>query len=137
MQLNMWYSCLAIKEEPITITDAPEIEHQEYTLKDNSIKCNVAELRCEIVNSMLLYKCSVSRCKTNQFSTIVLNDLFNHINLNHRHSVWDRKCVMCKVKVENINDQYLLKDALDHIISHHLVLKEIQQTNVICRSLCL
>ncbi|VVC35861.1 Zinc finger C2H2-type,Zinc finger, RING/FYVE/PHD-type [Cinara cedri] len=118
-------------EELITITDEPMIEHQEYTLKFNSLKCTVAGLSCEVINSILLYKCSVSKCLNNQFSTVLLNELFKHIHLNHQHIVWDRRCDMCQQKFEKINEQYLLKDALEHIVSHHLVLREIQQPNII------
>lgn len=91
----------------------------------------MADLSCELINSILLYKCSVSKCKNNQFSTVVLIDFLKHINLNHQRIVWDRKCDVCKHTVEKIiNKQYLLKDALYHIISYHLVLKEIQQPDM-------
>lgn len=90
----------------------------------------MADLSCELINSILLYKCSVAKCQNNQFSTVILIDFFKHINLNHQNVVWDRKCDICKQKIEKINEQYFLKDALDHIVSHHLVLKEIQQPNI-------
>lgn len=91
----------------------------------------MAGLSCELKNSILLYKCSVSKCQNNQFSTVVLIDFLKHINLNHQQIVWDRKCDICEHAVEKINNkQYILKDALHHIISYHLVLKEIQQPNI-------
>ncbi|VVC46205.1 Pre-C2HC domain [Cinara cedri] len=121
----------ACNEKFTTITDEPTFEHKEYTLKYNLKKCIVADLSCELVHSVLVYKCSVLKCQYNQFSTVVINELFKHINLNHQNIVWDRKCDMCKQKVDNLNEQYLLKDALEHIISHHLVLKKIHQPKII------
>lgn len=125
---------LACNEEFTTSTDEPMIKHQEYTLKYTSFKCTIADLSFELnLNSTLVYTCSASNCQNNPFSTVILNVFFKHINLNHQHIVWDRRCDMCNQKFEKIYELYLLKDALEHIISHHLVLKEIQQPTIICR----
>lgn len=35
-------------------------------------------------------------------------------------------CQTCKHKIEKTNEQFLLKDALQHLISHHLDLKNKQ-----------
>jgi len=102
----------------------------EYTLKEKSSKCIVGGLSCELINSVLLFKCSASRCLDNQFSTVILNDLFKHIELNHQFWVWDQKCDVCKHKDEMIQEQFFLKNALEHIIAHHLVLKKDKQSSM-------
>lgn len=106
------------------------IENSEYTLKDGCTKCTVGGLSCELINSVLIFKCSVSRCLDNEFSTIILIDFFKHIELNHQFLVWDRKCDVCEHKIETISEQYFLKNALEHIIAHHLVLKKYVQSNM-------
>lgn len=103
--------------------------YPEYVIKDNLTKCIVAGLRCEMMNSVLFYKCSVSKCLQNQFSTVALLEFFKHIELNHQFINWNRKCDMCSLKLEKIKENYFLKDALEHIILHHLVIKEIKQAN--------
>lgn len=103
----------------------------EYTLKDNIRKYTIAGLSCElIINSVLLYRCSVSRCELNQFSTVILMDFVKHIELNHQHVIWDKNCDICKYEIEN-TEEYFLKDALKHIMSNHLVLKK-KEEPVIC-----
>jgi len=105
-------------------------DNSEYTLKEGSTKCTVGSLSCEIINSVLLFKCSASGCLNNQFSTVILIDIFKHIELNHQFLVWDRKCNICKHKIEMISEQCFLKNALEHIIAHHLVLKKNEQPNM-------
>lgn len=84
----------------------------------------VAGLSCEIMNSELLYKCSVCKCQQNEFSTVVLADFFKHIELNHQYLNWNRMCDLCSHKLSKNVDQYYLKDALEHLISYHMVLKK-------------
>ncbi|XP_025411013.1 uncharacterized protein LOC112683957 isoform X4 [Sipha flava] len=110
----------------------PGIENAEYTLKEKSTKCIVAGLSCEIINSVLLYKCSVLKCHQNAFSTVVLADFFKHIELNHQFLIWNKMCDLCgdKLQIMCDTDQYYLKDALEHLISYHLVLKKDEQSTI-------
>ncbi|KAL4143321.1 hypothetical protein QTP88_005667 [Uroleucon formosanum] len=110
------------KETRIT-TEPFEIEYSEFTLKEKSKKCVLAGLCCELVNSILLFKCSVSDCQENQFCTVVLIDFIKHINKNHEYVVWDGYCGACNHKLLLVSEQYYVRNALEHLISHHLVLK--------------
>lgn len=83
----------------------------------------MAGLCCELVNSILLFKCSVSDCQENQFCTVVLIDFIKHINKNHEYVVWDGYCGACNHKLLLVSEQYYVRNALEHLISHHLVLK--------------
>jgi len=103
------------------------IEYSEYTLKEKSKKCVLAGLSCELINSMLLFKCSVSNCQENQFSTVVLIDFFKHINKNHQFVVWDGHCEACLHKLPIGSEQYNVINALEHLVSHHLILKNNEQ----------
>lgn len=126
----LYFYILAISNNSQISEDSSDIEYIEYALKDNIKKYTVANLSCElIINSVLLYKCSVLRCALNQFSTVILMDFFKHIELNHQQVIWDNKCDFCNHKVENIKEEYFLKDALNHLISHHLVLKNNEKPN--------
>ena len=91
----------------------------------------MAGLSCESINSMLLFKCSASNCLENQFSTVVLIDFFKHIKHNHEFVVWDGNCEACNHKLKIVSKQYFLKNALEHLVSHHLVLKNNEQPNTI------
>lgn len=93
-------------------------------MKDDSTVCAIAGLSCELLNNSLFYKCSASKCIQNQFSTVILMDFFKHIELSHTFVTWDRKCDVCKHKVETSSEQYFLKNALEHLVSRHLVLKK-------------
>lgn len=84
-------------------------------------------LSCELINSTLLFKCSVSNCKENQFSTIIYTDFFKHIKINHQFEVWDGKCEACNHKLHKIPELYFMKNALEHLVSHHFVLKKNKQ----------
>jgi len=83
----------------------------------------LAGLSCELIKSMLLFKCSVSNCLENQYSTVFLIDFSKHINQNHQFVIWDGNCEPCHHKLQIISEQYYVKDALEHLVSHHLVLK--------------
>jgi len=103
------------------------IEHSKYTLKEKSKKCVIAGLSCELINSMLLFKCSVSNCQEIQFSTVVLIEFSGHINKNHPFVVWDGHCEACHHKLPIVSEQYYVRNALEHLVSHHLVLKNNEQ----------
>lgn len=91
----------------------------------NGTECVLGGLSCEqINNSVLLYKCTVSACFQNQYSTVFFKDFYKHIEISHQFTVWDGMCHACKHKIEMISEQHFLKDALQHLISHHLVLKK-------------
>ncbi|XP_022160559.1 uncharacterized protein LOC111026733 [Myzus persicae] len=107
-------------------TEQPEIQYSEYTFKEKSKTFVLAGLSCELINSMLLFKCSVSSC-LEKFSTSVLIDFSKHIITNHQFVIWDGNCEACHHKSSIISDQYYVKDALEHLISHHLVLKNTEQ----------
>jgi hypothetical protein len=81
---------------------------------------------------VLLYKCSVLKCHQNAFSTVVLADFFKHIELNHQFLIWNKMCDLCgdKLQIMCDTDQYYLKDALEHLISYHLVLKKDEQSTI-------
>ncbi|XP_026811622.1 uncharacterized protein LOC113552843 isoform X4 [Rhopalosiphum maidis] len=112
-------------------TEEFDITNSEYTLKENSTKCVLAGLSCELINSMLLFKCSVSSCLENQFSTVIFNDFYKHINQNHRFVVWDGKCKACHHNFKLVSEQYYVKNAFEHLVSHHLILKSNEQSNSI------
>lgn len=99
-------------------------------MKENTFKCTVANISCQLSNSVLVYKCFVSGCSHNFFSTVFFADLIKHIELNHKHIIWDRKCSECTDKVEKISEEYYIEDALKHLVSHHLVLKKNEQCTV-------
>jgi len=103
------------------------MEYSEYTLKENSKKCVMAGFSCELINSMLLFKCSVSNCRENQFSTVVLIDFSKHINKNHQFEVWDGYCEACNHKLPIISEHYYVRNALEHLVTHHFVLKNNKQ----------
>jgi len=103
------------------------IDYTDYTLKDKSKKCVLAGLSCELINSILLFKCSVSNCLENQFSTVVLIDFSKHIIKNHPFVMWDGNCEACHHKLQIVSEQYYVKHALEHLISHHLILKNNEQ----------
>lgn len=109
------------------VEDESNIKYSEYTLKENTVKCIVDGLSCELINEIILFKCTVSKCHINQFSTVILSDFMKHIELSHQFYVWDKNCNTCKLKIEMSSEQCFLKDALQHIISHHLVLKKDEQ----------
>lgn len=81
----------------------------------------MAGLCCELKNSTLLFKCSVSDCQETQFSTVVLVDFFQHINKSHQYVVWDGYCGACHHKLPIVFEQYYVRNALEHLVSHHLV----------------
>lgn len=101
----------------------PETDYFEYTLKEHSTICEAGGLSCEQVHSVLLYKCSISKCLQNEYSTINLKAFFRHIELSHSYVVWDGMCGACKHTIEKSNEHFLMKDALQHLVSHHLVVK--------------
>lgn len=117
---------LASKNQSTTSVNEPETEYYDYTLKESLSTCEAGGLSCRLVNSMLVYKCSVSKCLQNPYSTILLEDFSKHIELSHLYIVWDGMCQTCKHKIEKTHEQFLLKDALQHLISHHLDLKNKQ-----------
>lgn len=57
-------------------------------------------------------------------------DFFKHIELSHNFVTWGRKCDICKYKIETISEQSFLKNALEHIVSCHLVLKKDKSPNL-------
>lgn len=106
-----------------------DIENFEITLKGNSIKYTLAGLSCELINSMALFKCSILNCPENQFSTVDLNDFHKHINQNHKFVVWDGKCELCHDNLKLVSKQYYIKNALKHLVTHHLDFKNKEQPN--------
>ncbi|CAH1712108.1 unnamed protein product [Aphis gossypii] len=110
-------------------TEASDIDNFEITLKGNSIKYTLAGLSCELINSMALFKCSILSCSENQFSTVDLNDFHKHINQNHKFVVWDGKCKLCHDNLKLISKKYYIKNALKHLVTHHLVFKNKEQPN--------
>jgi len=106
-----------------------EPEYNFYTFKENVKQCNVGGIDCELsTNSIVLFKCCITGCVTNSFSTTVLSDFVKHIELYHNCVVWNRKCNECNLKMEKILEEYFVKDALEHIISQHLILKANNQS---------
>lgn len=134
------------KEGTRITTEPLAMEYSEYTLKENSKKCVMAGFSCELINSMLLFKCSVSNCRENQFSTVVLIDFSKHINKNHQFEVWDGYCEACNHKLPIISEHYYVRNALEHLVTHHFVLKNNKQdpnttanlggSNIECLSSC-
>eukprot|EP00102_Acyrthosiphon_pisum_P022313 XP_016659523.1 PREDICTED: uncharacterized protein LOC100573806 [Acyrthosiphon pisum] len=134
------------KEGTRITTDPLAIEYLEYTLKEKSKNCVMAGLSCELIDSMLLFKCSVSNCREIQFSTVVFVDFFKHIKRNHQFVVWDGHCEACHYKLPIVSEQYYVGNALDHLVSHHLDLKNNEQhpnttanlggSNIECLSSC-
>lgn len=101
-------------------------------MKGNCQMCTVAELSCCLADAgqVLMFKCCVSMCLGRAYSTVDLREFVKHIEQNHEHTVWDGKCSTCELKVEKISDECLLvKDALKHMIAHHLALKECEDLN--------
>ncbi|CAI6364719.1 unnamed protein product [Macrosiphum euphorbiae] len=115
------------KEGTIITTEPLAIDCSKYTLKEKSNKCVMAGLSCELMNSILLFKCSVSNCRENQFSSVVFIDFCEHINKNHQFVVWDGHCEACDHKLPIVSEQYYVRNALEHLVSHHLVLKNNEQ----------
>jgi len=118
---------LAPKEGTRITTEPLAIEYSEYTLKEKTKKCVIAGLSCELINSMLIFKCSVSNCRENKFSTVFLTDFSKHIKKNHQFVVWDGHCEACHHKLPIVSEQYYVRNALEHLVSHHLVLKNNEQ----------
>jgi len=83
----------------------------------------LAGLSCEFINTMALFKCSVLNCSENQFLTEDLIDFYKHINQNHKFVVWDGKCELCHHNQKLVSKQYYIKNALKHLVTHHLLLK--------------
>lgn len=98
-----------------------------YTFKGNTKQCTVANISCGFFDSVLLFKCHVSGCLDNPYSTVILFDFFKHVERNHRHIIWDRKCSECGVKLEKVSEDCSIEDALKHLVSHHLVVKNNDQ----------
>lgn len=128
LKIMVWFFFIANGNETRMVEDESKIEYSEYILKENAIKCTVDGLSCELINAVLLFKCFVSKC---QFGTVVFKDFVEHIELNHQFYVWNKKCDTCKLKIEMASEQCFLKDALQHMISHHLVLKKNEQS-ILC-----
>lgn len=102
----------------------------EFTLKENSNILFVSDLKLELIDSILLFNCFASRCSEIEFSTMVLIDFIHHVELNHQFLIWNKFCEACNHKIEMNFEHCFLKDALEHIISHHLVLKKNKQPNM-------
>jgi len=97
----------------------------------------MAGLSCELLNSILLFRCSVSNCRENQFSSVVFIDFCKHINKNHQFVVWDGHCEACDHKLPIVSEQYYVRNALEHLVSHHLVLKNNEKhPNTIGMQIC-
>lgn len=105
----------------------------EYTLKENFRVCTVADISCQLIGQMLVFNCRISNCQHNPFSTIIFKDFARHIELHHLHTVWDRKCNECGLKLEKTSEECCtIKDAFNHLISHHLVLKTKETSSNMC-----
>lgn len=108
----------------------------DYTLKENCQICTVAGMSCYLVSAgqLLMFKCCVSMCLDCSFSTVYLKEFNEHIEQNHENTVWDGKCTTCGLKVEKISEKCLfVRDALKHLVSHHLVKKKVSDKSNICK----
>lgn len=100
----------------------------KFVLKDDCKDGIVGSIKCEQFNNKLLFKCLDKLC-LNELSTLSYEELLKHIELYHKITSWDGMCNICGYGLWRKWNHLYMKNALEHLVSYHLI--ECQITNII------
>lgn len=108
--------------------DVPRV----FVLKDDCKDGIIGGIKCEQFNNILLFKCMDKLC-TSVFSTMSYEKLLKHIQLHHKTTSWDGMCNICGYGLWRDLNHLYMKNALEHLVSNHLIECQIPKINTACK----
>lgn len=96
-------------------------DNRMFVLKNNYKKGSlVGGISCENISDLLLFKCMNGSCLIG-FSTVFYEELVKHIELHHKITPWNGICNICGHGLWRNWNRLFMKNALEHLVSHHLI----------------